>query len=189
MLTATYSLLAIRFEQKNACSILVRLRHNLHSNQREKECVGQSMLVSIVSQLQHFDQYLQARKIERHVIPVLCCATSAADLLLAELEMFSLLGRRSLSTLQQYLHLRTTSDHHPFFSAAECYCDKMCQRLVKEDKLLLPLIGEILTSEDWFALGARFLAEDGERYASRCVVPSPERLAAVMSGEKVAVTD
>ncbi len=187
MLTATYSLLAIRFEQKNACTILARLRRYLHSMQREKSCADQPMLVSIFSQLQQFDQYLHARKIERHVIPVLCCATDEADLLVEELEMLSLSAWRSLSTLQHYLHrCACGGDQRPFFSAAEHYCESMAQRLEKEDESLMYFVGEVLTRENWFALGARFLTEDGEKYTSRGGLAPPVQLTAVISGESTA---
>jgi hypothetical protein len=184
MLTATYSLLAIRFEQKNAFGLLARIRHYLYSTQHGKECVDQSILVAMIGQLQHFELYLHARKIEQHVIPVLCCATDEADSLLEELAMLSFSARRSLSSLQHYLHWGTGGGNHsPFFSAAQQYCDSVFQRLVKEDESLMPLVGELLTREDWFALGARFLTEDGEKYMSRCDVPLSVRPSAALSGE------
>ncbi len=183
MLTATYSLLAIRFEQKNAGSILARLRQCLHSIQRKKECVDQPTLVSMIRQLQHFDQYLHARKLERHVIPVLCCATDDADLLVEELEMLSLSARRSLSSLQNYLPRGASGgDHQTFFSAAEHYCESMSRRLAKEDESLMPVVGALLNREDWFALGARFLTEDGEKYTLRSGMP-PVHLTTVIPDE------
>ncbi|MFT5962530.1 MAG: hypothetical protein ACI8WM_002876 [Burkholderiaceae bacterium] len=54
---------------------------------------------------------------------------------------------------------------------------------MKEDESLMPLVGELLTREDWFALGARFLTEDGEKYMSRCDVPLSVRPSAALSGE------
>ena len=189
MLTATYSLLAIRFEQKNACTILARLRHYLQSTQRRKESVDQPTLVSMINQLQHFDQYLHARKIERHVIPVLCCSTDEADSLVEELEMLSLSARRSLSTLQHYVRRCVSSgDHKPFFLTAERYCESMHQRLIKEEDSLMSLVGEVLTREDWFALGTRFLTEDGEKYRSRRGMSSLVQLTAVISGESAATS-
>jgi Na+-transporting NADH:ubiquinone oxidoreductase subunit NqrC len=187
MLTATYSLLAIQFEQKNACTILARLRYHLHAIQREKNCLDQPELMLMINQLQQFDQYLHGRKIERHVIPVLCCATDEADLLVEELEMLSLTARRGLTKLQHYLHqCASGGDYRPIFLAAEHYCESMAQRLEKEDESLMYLVIEVLTREDWFALGARFLTEDGEKYTSRSSLPSPVQLTAVISSESTA---
>ena len=187
MLTATYSLLAIRLEQKNACSLLARLRHYLQAMQRKYEYVDPPTLLSMISQLQHFDQHLHARKIEKHVIPVLCCATDEADLLLEELERLSFSARQNLLTLQRYPYRCTTiDDHQSFFLVAEHYCENISQRLVKEEKSLISVVGKALTREDWFALGARFLTEDGKKYMSRSGMASSVPLTAVISDESTA---
>jgi len=187
MLTATYSLLAIRFEQKNARGLLARLRHYLQAIQRKNARVDQSTLLSMISQLQHFDQHLHARKIEKHVIPVLCCATDEADLLLEELERLSLSARQSLSALQRYVHwCANIGDHQSFFSVAEHYCESISQRLVQEEKSLMSVIGAALTREDWFALGARFLTEDGEKYMLRSGMAPSVPLTAVIFDESTA---
>ncbi|EGF32473.1 hypothetical protein IMCC9480_2446 [Oxalobacteraceae bacterium IMCC9480] len=62
----------------------------------------------------------------------------------------------------------------------------MLDRLLNEDESLMSLIGEVLTREDWFDLGARFLAEDGDKYLSRRVVPPLVPLASAISGESTA---
>ncbi|NDP59524.1 MAG: hypothetical protein GZ090_09225 [Oxalobacteraceae bacterium] len=187
MLTATYSLLAIRSEQKNVCSLLSRLRDYVQSSRRHEACIDARAMASLLSQLQQFDRYFHARKIERHVIPAVCCATTGADLLVDKLEMLSLSARRSLASLQQYVQAGDADNGHPTFCAvAEQYCDTMLDRLLNEDESLMSLIGEVLTREDWFDLGARFLAEDGDKYLSRRVVPPLVPLASAISGESTA---
>ncbi|MEB0136575.1 hypothetical protein QN362_14645 [Actimicrobium sp. CCC2.4] len=187
MLTATYSLLAIRSEQKNVCSILARLRGHVQSTRRQEECVDALGLASILSQLQQFDRYFHARKIERYVIPAVCCTTNEADLLVDKLEILSSAARRSLASLQQHVQVsEVTGDHPTFCAVAEQYCDAMLARLVKEEESLMSLIGEVLTREDLFALGARFLADDGNKYTSRRVAPPLVPLAPTMPGERTA---
>lgn len=187
MLTATYSLLAIRSEQRNASSSLLRLRQGLDATRSGNECIDASTLESLFGQMQQFDGYLHARKIEVHVLPALCCMTDEADLLVDELQMLSLSAGRSLSALQQYLRPCAGSrEHHPFFLAAEQYCDTVLQRLSKEDESLMSLIGDVLTGEDWFALGARFLAEDGEKFMSRRELSQLMPLIADVSDESAA---
>ncbi|GAA4014377.1 hypothetical protein [Actimicrobium antarcticum] len=174
MLTAMYSLVAIRAEQKNVRSILGRLRYHIDSSRRELQATDLSLLELVMRRFFQFDAYCHARKVEVYVIPAIHCDDTAINNLLAELDAFSAAAMGILASLQEH-HAEAREqghvDHHQFFAEAEKYCETISCRLTKEDEHLFPEIGRLLTREDWFALGTQFLSDDGDKYAHRRIQP------------------
>jgi len=170
MLTATYSLVALSTEQKNARSILSRLRQYIHSCWESLHDIDFSQLESAFNKLAQFDTYCHARKVEMYVIPAVRGATHELDSLLAELESMSKQGIEILHSVQDQLRHavnRSAEKITELCEAMEIYCDNLFTRLTKEDEELLPMVGRLLTPDEWFPIAAQFLSADEEHLKRR----------------------
>jgi len=49
----------------------------------------------------------------------------------------------------------------------DLYCQNLLKRLDKEEQELLPLAQKVISSEEWFEIGSKFLAQDDGDAASQ----------------------
>ena len=165
MLTATYSIVAISTEQKNARSVLFKLQQYIRSCLKKLQEVDVTTVESALNKLTQFDQYCHARKVEMYVIPAVRGTTREVDSLLSELESISERCIDILRSVQR--QLRQAFDQglvklNELCNALEIYCDNLFKRLKKEEEELMPMVGRLLTVDEWFPIAAKFLSDDAE---------------------------
>lgn len=167
MLTATYSIVAISAEQKNARKLLVKLQQsivNVWKNFQESDFAS---VEAALNKLAQFDRIFHSRKMEKYVIPAIKNATHAADPILEELDALSTYCVKILQALPGQMHQalgQGIAKQKEVRRAMEMYCSKLQLLLTKEEQELLPLLPQVLSGDEIFELGAQFLAEDGEKY-------------------------
>lgn len=164
MLTATYSLVALSVEQKNARCSLSAIQQSIQSSSSNLAETDPVTLESAVDKLSQFDQYCHERKVERYVIPAIRKATREADPLLDELESLSSLGLKILRSVRDGLRQiveQGVGKIEELCRSMEQYCANLSQRLVKEEELF-HIAQRVITIEEWFALAANFLSYDAE---------------------------
>jgi nucleotidyltransferase/DNA polymerase involved in DNA repair len=167
MLTATYSVVAISVEQKNARNTLAKLQQSIRTIWKNFQEVDFASIENAIQKLAQFDRFFHSRKLEKYVIPAIKNATHEIDPLLAELDALSAFCVRILQSLPQQVRLafdQGLAKQKELRRAMELYCSNLQLRLVKEEQLLLPLVHQVLTGEEIFELGTQFLAEDGKKY-------------------------
>lgn len=163
MLTATYSIVAISAEQKNSRSVLFRLQEYLHSCLEKFNGRDPGAIACALEKLSQFDQYWHTRKMELYVIPAIRGATHEVDSLLEELESMSSRGMAMLRSAQEKMRraLEQGLDYlRDVYRSLEVYCEHLSQCLAKEENELLPMVGRLLTSEQWFPIAAKLLSDD-----------------------------
>lgn len=168
MLTATYSLVALSAEQKNARNILSKLQIQIQDILYDLQSINRVCIESALNKLEQFEEYCHKRKVELYVIPAIRKVTRKADPILAELDS---LHSRSVYILHS-LHAQVRNAFEQGFagikkvcSAMEAYCHHLFKRLAKEEELL-PLIKNLLPVEEWFDIAAKFLSDDQKRFKS-----------------------
>ena len=163
MLTATYSLVAIRAEQGQSRSILVKLQQTVQGCVQRFHDTGLASVKSAFEKLGQFDNYLHTRKMALYVIPAVRGVTGEVDSLLQELEIMSARGLALFNIAQeklQRLMARGESQLVEVCRSLKAYCDNLWQRLSKEENELLPLVSRLLTTEQWFPIAEKFLSDD-----------------------------
>jgi len=164
MLTATYSLVAIRAEQDKAHRLLFRLQQYIHSGWQSLRNLDFAVLESAFNKMLHFDNYCRGRKVELYLVPAIRRVTREADALLAELESLSTAGaemiRLARSQLANVFETGGAAAHEACRSIDQ-YCFSLQARLRKEDAELFPLARRVLSIEEWFSIAAQFLSDDG----------------------------
>ena len=132
-------------------------------------------LESALKKLTQFDQYCHARKVELYVIPAVRGATTEVDSLLAELESMSAHGVAILQSAQEQLHQafdQGVAKLKDLWRAMEFYCDNLLKRLAKEEEELLPMIGRLLSIDEWFEIAAKFLRDDARQKRQHLAAPA-----------------
>ncbi len=174
MLTATYSLVAMATEQKNASHLLARARQAIAAlwNSRQEADLGRAE--EALSGLTRFDHYCHQRKVEKYVIPTVRGASREIDAIVGELESLSGIGMKFMGTAAE--QLRAMFERHgpqvpELCHAMEAYCDCLQQRLKREEEDLLPLVRRMLSVDDWFSLAAKFLGDEQSRKPTRNSAP------------------
>lgn len=183
MLTATYSLVAMATEQKNATDFLAGIRQaiaglcsSLPEIDRTRDL---SRVEAALNGIARFDRYCHERKVEKYVIPTVRGASREIDRVVGDLESLSGAGvnlLRLASDQMRALFERRGARVLDLCRAMDAYCDCVQQRLRREDEELLPLLGRMLSVDDWFALAAKFLGDEERRRqgSSQCAVaPGP----------------
>jgi hemerythrin-like domain-containing protein len=163
MLTATYSLVAMSAEQKNARSILAKLQQHIHAIFQDLQGLNKSCIESALSKLQQFEEYCHRRKVEIYLIPAIRKATHDADGILLELEHLSKAAVDTLHSLQEQFHRALDQgvlEIQQVRQAAELYFHNLLKRLAKEEDELFPLVRHLLPIEQWFEIAAKLLSED-----------------------------
>lgn len=167
MLTATYSIVAISAEQKNARKTLARLQQSIRNVWKNFQEIDLASVEIAIHKLTQFDHFFHSRKLERYVIPAIKNATHEIDPLLAELEALSAFCVRILQSLPHQVRQaldQGIAKQKELRRAMELYCSNLHLRLVKEEQELLPLVHQVLSGDEIFELGAQFLADDGKKY-------------------------
>ncbi len=163
MLTATYSMVAIFNEQKNARTLLSRAQHYLRDCLDKCHEIDFPLLRSALETLTQFDQYCHQRKVEVVLIPAVRGADRELDNLLVELDTISARAMDLLISAKNQLRLTIEQGFgkfHELFDVIEQYCDNLLARFDKEDQELLPMVTRLLPFEQWFEIGAQLLSAD-----------------------------
>jgi hypothetical protein len=164
MLTATYSLVALTVEQKNARCSLSMLQQYIKNSSRNLTDTDPGGLESAVDRMSQFDQYCHQRKVEVYVIPAIRKATREADTLLAELESLSSLGLSLLRSVREGLRLafeEGAGKIEEICYSMELYCANLFNRLIKEEELF-QIAQRVISVDEWFCIAANFLSYDAE---------------------------
>jgi hemerythrin-like domain-containing protein len=176
MLTATYSLVAIANEQNKIRRLLHRVQQYIRNAWKGLHSIEPARIESAFNDLTQLDNYCHSRKVEVHLIPAIRSATDEADPLLAELEALSAMGMTILRSVGEQLG-RAFEEGGAIISdicsSLELYCHKLLKRLAKEEQELFPLVGRLFSIEEWFAIAAKFLSEDGQVYGAKRCSPPP----------------
>jgi hemerythrin-like domain-containing protein len=163
MLTTTYSLATLSVEQKNARSILAKLQQHIRAIWQDLQGVNHACIASTLIRLEQFEEYCHRRKVEAYLIPAIRKNTHEADGILAELESLSSSAVRILQSMQEQLkraYEHGVQELNKLGSAMDLYCNNLLTRLTREEEELFPLVRELLPTEEWFQIAARFLSED-----------------------------
>lgn len=163
MLTATYSLVALSAEQKNARSMLSRLHGHIRDILQHLQSINRDCVENALLQLEQFEEYCHQRKVEAYVIPAIRKSTHEADPILAELESLSSRSMRILRSLHEQLRSaidRGMGDMRKVCADMDLYCHNLRERFAKEEEELFPIVRGLLPIEAWFDIAAKFLSED-----------------------------
>jgi hemerythrin-like domain-containing protein len=166
MLTATYSLVAMSIEQKQALRCLEHIRQAVAALWQNPQQIDRQRVEAAFRGLARFDRYCHQRKVEKYVIPTVRGASGEIDAVVQQLEGLSGAGLTLLGAAGEQLQAffdRQAIQAREMVSAMEAYCDCLRQRLLQEEELLLPLVRRMLSVEDWFLLAAKFLGDEQRR--------------------------
>jgi len=184
MLTTTYAFLSLSMEQKRLHSLLSATQQLLQISSANKQHLDPATLASVGEQFAKLDVSCRTRKVEMYIIPAVQKATKEADPLLAELESSNALGRRILDSVKEWVRLALVQnpvEMSELYSSIERYCNNLLERLTKEENELLPLAQRVISSDEWFVMGAQFLAMDTEHRARRQTADSRANMAGSVS--------
>ncbi|MET3132017.1 hemerythrin-like domain-containing protein [Oxalobacteraceae bacterium GrIS 1.11] len=182
MLIATYAVLTLSVEQKKERAFITRILQYLRSYARKPQEIDPLRLQTQLNELARFAEARHQHKVEDCLMPAVREATDEADLLLADLENLNRVGGNMLRSTRRRLQLafgKGTAQIKMLCSTLERYCRNLLERLTKEEQELLPLAQRVISSEQWFAIGATFLSHDAghdERKRSakrRVLLPVP----------------
>ncbi len=163
MLTATYALLTLSVEQKKERNFISSILHYLHINAANPHHIDPACLQSQLHELTQFAESRHKRKVERCVIPAVRKATDEATPLLEDLEALSRIGSSMLRFVRRSLRRALVSgfEHiEHLCRTMQRYCLNLLERLAKEEEHLLPLAQRVISHEEWFCIGTRFMSDD-----------------------------
>lgn len=178
MLTATYSLIALSAEQKNARSMLSKLHRQIQAILQDLQSINQAGVENALGRLEQFEEYCHKRKVETYVIPAIRKTTHEADPILAELESLSSRSVRILRSLHEQVRSafgRGMGDIRKFFADMDQYCRNLRERFAKEEEELFPIVRGLLPIEEWFDIAAKFLSEEDEKHRHPAPATTLER--------------
>jgi hemerythrin-like domain-containing protein len=176
MLTATYSIVTISTEQNKTRRILHRLQQHIRNAWNGLKNIDLASIEATFNHLTQFDKYCRNRKVELHLIPAIRRIGNEADHLLAELEALSASGMNILRSLREQLGRAFQGGVirvNEVCNSMELYCNKLQNRLAKEEDELFPLARRVLSVEEWFAIAEKFLADDAKRRGRGHAFPRP----------------
>lgn len=167
MLTATYSIIALKIEQNRACWTFSSIQQYILSSIRNIKNTSGIDFESMLNRLTQFEQYCHRRKVEVFVIPALRKITREADALLAELESLSEASVTLLRSLREKLQQVLTNGSlvvDEICASLEQCCAHFYRRLMREEELV-QIAERVIPAEEWFGIAAGFLIEDGRALA------------------------
>lgn len=170
MLTATYSIIALKIEQNRARWTFSAIQQHILNGIRNIKGASGIDFESMLNRLSQFEQFCHQRKMEMFVIPALRKFTHEADALLDELDSLSEASIRLLRSLQERLRsaLRNgTAAVEDMCASLEQCCAHFYRRLAREEELVT-IAERVIPSEAWFGIAASFLSQDG-----RAIKPDP----------------
>jgi hypothetical protein len=164
MLTATYSIVALKLEQKRARWNVSALQQTMLSSIRNLKSASGLDLELMLNRLSQFEQYCHQRKMEVFVIPALRKITHEADSLLDELESLSSLSLSMLRSLREKLQEALKQGAlkiEEVCSSLEQCCSNFYKRLSKEEELV-QIAERVIPSDEWFGIAASFMSYDAK---------------------------
>nr|WP_315399859.1 hemerythrin domain-containing protein [uncultured Duganella sp.] len=166
MLTATYVLLTLSIEQKKERHFISRLMQHVQSIARRPQEIDPVFIESQLKELTSFAEARHQRKVEACLMPAVRAADSSCAALINDLESLSRLGGAMLNAVHKCLRraMRRSASQGKFLCRTiDLYCQNLLKRLDKEEQELLPLAQKVISSDEWFEIGTRFLEqEDGD---------------------------
>ena len=164
MLTATYSIVTLKLEQKKARWNFSALQHYIFNNIKILKSNSRIDFESMLSRLSQFEQYCHQRKMEIFVIPALRKFTHEADSLLEELESLQSVSLNMLCALREKLQdaLRqgVLKIEEVCTSLEQC-CSNLYKKLIKEEELV-QIAERAIPQDEWFGIAASFLSHDAK---------------------------
>ncbi len=162
MLTATYSIVALKLEQSRARWTFSSIQHYILGSIRNIKSAGGIDFEGMLNRLAQFEQSCHQRKMALIVIPALRRFTHEADALLDELESLSeasLALLRSLrDKLQRAMRQGAAAIEEICASLEQC-CSTVYRRLAREEELV-QIAERAIPSEAWFGIATDFLSHD-----------------------------
>ncbi len=163
MLIATYALSTLSVEQKKERSFIAHMQLYLHAHAAQPQHIDPVCLEAQLNELTAFAEARHQSKVDACLLPAVRAASHDAAPLLADLENLSRAGHDMLRSVRKYLRhaLRDgVVQIENLCRTLERYCQNLLERLAKEEHELLPLAQRVISSDNWFAIGAAFLAYD-----------------------------
>lgn len=162
MLTATYSIVALKIEQNRARWTFSSIQQYILSGIRNIKSAGSIDFDSMLTRLDQFEQFCHQRKMDVFVIPALRKFTHEADSLLDELERLSATSLSLLHSLQEKLQQALRSGIavvEDICASLEQCCTHFYRRLAHEDELV-QIAERVMPTEAWFGIAESFLSVD-----------------------------
>ncbi len=178
MLTATYSIVALKLEQEKARWNFSALHRYVANTIKSLQGSSGMDFEPLLNRLSQFEQYCHQRKVEIFIIPAMRKLTHEADSLLDELDSLSSVSLAMLRVLREKLQeaLRLgVNKMEEVCRALELCCTNFYQRLTKEEELV-EIAERVIPGEEWFGIAASFLSHDAKtgRAAAMHVVDEEE---------------
>ncbi len=162
MLTATYSIVALKLEQSRARWTFSSIQQYILGSIRNIKSAGGIDFENMLNRLAQFEQTCHQRKMEVFVIPALRRFTHEADALLDELESLSEASLALLRSLRDKLHhaLRQgAASVEEICDSLEQCCTTLYRRLTREEELV-QIAERAIPSDAWFGIAADFMSHD-----------------------------
>ncbi len=162
MLTATYSIVALKLEQNRARWTFSSIQQYILNSIRNIKSAGGIDFDGMLNRLAQFEQTCHQRKMEVFVIPALRRFTHEADALLDELDSLSAASLALLRSLRDKLHdvLRQgAAAVEEICASLEQCCTTLYRRLAREEELV-QIAERVIPSDAWFGIAADFLSHD-----------------------------
>ncbi len=162
MLTATYSIIALKIEQNRARWTFSSIQQFILNGIRNIKTTGGIDFDAMLNRLDQFERYCHQRKMEVFVIPALRKFTREADALLDELDRLSEAGLSLLRALQEKLQYALRSGAamvDEICASLEQYCAHFYRRLAREEELV-QIAERVMPTEAWFGIAENFLSVD-----------------------------
>jgi hypothetical protein len=163
MLTATYSIVALKAEHKKARWTFSSIQQYIRKGIRNIRAARKIDFEQMLTQLAQFEKYYVERKIQVFLIPALRKLTREADALLDEIER---------ERLQEGLHQSRMRIEEVCCSLELC-CSNFYRRLAREEELV-QIAERLIPSEAWFGIAANFLSHDASRLKFPVVLDEEE---------------
>jgi hypothetical protein len=162
MLTATYSIVALKLEQSRARWTFSSIQQYILNSINNIKSAGAIDFEGMLNRLAQFEQTCHQRKMEVFVIPALRRFTHEADALLDELESLSETSLALLCSLRNKLKQALRQGGamvEEICASLEQCCKTLYRRLTREEELV-QIAERALPSEAWFGIAADFMSHD-----------------------------
>ncbi len=171
MLTATYSIIALKIEQNRARWTFSSIQQFILNGVRNIKTAGSIDFDfdAMLMRLDQFEKFCHQRKMEVFVIPALRKITHEADSLLDELERLSAASMSLLRAVQEKLQqaLRNgVAVIDEICASLEQCCAHFFRRLAHEDEVV-QIAERVMPTEAWFGIAESFLSVAGRSLQRR----------------------
>jgi hypothetical protein len=178
MLTATYSIIALKIEQNRARWTFSSIQQFILNGVRNIKTAGSIDFDfdAMLMRLDQFEKFCHQRKMEVFVIPALRKITHEADSLLDELERLSAASMSLLRAVQEKLQqaLRNgVAVIDEICASLEQCCAHFFRRLAHEDEVV-QIAQRVMPTEAWFGIAESFLSVDRRALQRRAPEPDDE---------------